>query len=494
MISRLGALALALVALTVACGPPPERKNEITLGVALEPPNLDPTAGAAAAIDEVVYANVFEGLTRIGPDGTVEPALARQWTISPDGLTYDFALATGVRFHDGTPFEADDVKFSLDRARAPSSTNAQKELFAAIDSVEVTGPAAVRVHLTRPDGAFLFNMAWGDAVIVAAETAATNAVKPIGTGPFRFSRWLKGSRIELLRNPDYWGAPAKLEKATFVFIADPSAAFAALMAGDVDGFPDFPAPELLAQLRKDGRFAVTTGTTEGETILALNNRRAPFSDARVRRALAYAVNRRAIIDGAMFGYGTPIGSHFAPHNPAYVDLTGLRPYAPARAKTLLAEAGVAPGTTLTLALPPPAYARRSGEIVAAELRAIGLNVRIQNIEWAQWLDQIFVNHAFDMTIVAHTEPMDIGIYGRDDYYFGYGAPAFKAIMEELNRTSDEAARRVLLGAAQRRIAEDDVNVFLFQLPKLGVWSKRVHGQWINSPIQASDLTAVWVSP
>src|SRR5690606_12489940 len=128
-------------------------------------------AGAAAAIDEVVYANVFEGLTRFDSSGAVQPALAESWDISEDGLTYTFHLHDGVTFHDGSAMDAEDVKFSLDRARAEDSTNAQKALFAGIASVEVTDPQTVVVTLDQPNGSFLFNMAWGDAVIVAPETA-----------------------------------------------------------------------------------------------------------------------------------------------------------------------------------------------------------------------------------------------------------------------------------------------------------------------------------
>lgn len=135
--------------------------NSIKIGMVLEPPNLDPTAGAAAAIDEVVYANVFEGLTRFGPDGSVQPALARSWEISDDGLTYRFTLAPNVQFHDGSDMNADDVVFSLDRARAEGTTNAQAALFAGIASVVAESPDTVVVTLNAPDGAFLFKMAWG---------------------------------------------------------------------------------------------------------------------------------------------------------------------------------------------------------------------------------------------------------------------------------------------------------------------------------------------
>ncbi|MEZ5795590.1 ABC transporter substrate-binding protein [Albidovulum sp.] len=467
-------------------------QDTITIGMVLEPPNLDPTAGAAAATDEVVYANIFEGLTRFGPDGSVRPALAESWDVADDGKVYTFHLHTGVTFHDGTTFDAEDVKFSLDRARAEDSANAQKALFAGIDTVEVVDPATVKVTLKDPDGHFPFNMAWGDAVIVAPESIADEATHPVGTGPFKFDDWVQGDHIDISRYDGYWGTPVALSKATFRIISDPTAAFAAMMAGDVDAFPNFPAPETLDQFKADPRFKVIVGSTEGETILAMNNRKPPLDNVKVREAIAHAINRQEIIDGAMFGYGTPIGTHFAPHNPDYEDLTALSAYDPEKSKALLAEAGVS-DLKLRLALPPPTYARRGGEIIAAQLAAVGIQTEISNLEWAQWLEQVFKGHDFDLTIVSHTEPMDINIYARPDYYFGYGKPEFVALMDKLTKTSDPAGRSALLKEAQEMIARDYVNAYLFQLAKTGVANAKIEGLWENSPTQANDLTAVhWV--
>ena len=410
-------------------------QTSITVGMQLEPPNLDPTGGAAAAIDEVVYANVFEGLTRYQADGSVVPALAREWKISDDGLVYTFTLHDGVTFHDGSSMDADDVKFSLDRARAEDSTNAQKRLFTGISKVEAVDPLTVRITLSNPDGGFITSLAWGDAVIVAPETIDTAKTAPVGTGPFTFSRWVQGDRVELTRNPDYWGAPVALERATFKFISDPTAAFAAMMAGDIDAFPGYPAPETLPQFEADPRFRVIVGSTEGETILSTNNKSDKLSDVRVRKALAHAIDRQAIIDGAMFGYGTPIGTHFAPHHPDYVDLTSQSAYDPQKSRDLLKEAGVE-GLTLSLKLPPPSYARRGGEIIAAQLREVGIETEIANLEWAQWLEQVFRGKDFDLTIVSHTEPMDIGIYANPDYYFQYDSAEFQATIAELKLASD----------------------------------------------------------
>ncbi|SDU00416.1 ABC transporter substrate-binding protein [Stappia sp. ES.058] len=484
--------ASLMIGAATAFGPAPAQaaRTDLVLGVRLEPPHLDPTAGAAAAIDEVTYANIFEGLTRIDRNGAVQPWLARSWEISEDGLAYTFSLQEGVTFHDGTAFDAEDVKFSLDRARAEDSTNAQKPLFAGIESIEVVDPATVRITLAKPNGGFLFNLGWGDAAMVAPESAETNKTKPVGTGPFRFSNWAQGDNVEIVRNDAYWGDPVALEKATFKIIADPGAALASLLAGDVDAFPIFLAPENLPMLEVDPRFTVAVGTTEGETILAMNNKAGPLADVRVRRAISHAIDRQAIIDGAMFGIGTPIGTHFAPHHPAYVDLTDTYPLDLDKAKALLAEAGYPDGFTATIKLPPPVYARRGGELIASDLKKIGVELEIVPLEWAQWLSEVFKGKDFDFTIVSHTEPMDIGIYGRKDYYFQYDSPRFDETMAKLEIASDTNERYALMGEAQRIITEDAVNAYLFQLAKAGVWASGLKGLWVNAPIQANDLTGV----
>jgi ABC-type transport system substrate-binding protein/ABC-type dipeptide/oligopeptide/nickel transport system permease component len=484
-VRRLGALIALLVALAWAA--PTLAHGGLVLGAQLEPPNLDPTSGAAAAIKDVTFPTIYEGLVKLGPGGAVAPLLATRWTVSADGLTYRFQLRRGVRFHDGAPFDASVVRFSLDRARAATSTNSQRSRFALIDRVEAVDPYTVDVRLKRRYSSLLQVLGWGDAVMVSPATAATNAVHPVGTGPFRFAGWRRGDSVALVRNPDYWGRPARLGQVSFKFIADPSAALAALDAGDVDGFAAFPAPEAVKQLQADPRFTVRIGPSEAETLVALNHRRGPLSDLRVRRALAMAIDRRTIIRQAMFGYGQPIGSHYPPQDPGYVDLTGLYPYDPAAARALLAQAGYPHGFALTLKLPPPAYARRAGEIVAAELAAVGIRVKIEDVEWAQWLQQVFGQHDFDMTIVAHVEPMDYDIYARDDYYFGYSSARMKQLLAALDDTLDEGRRAAILGDIQRTIAGDAVNVFLFEYPAIGVWDARVKDIWAPTPVGDLDL-------
>ncbi len=485
----LSALLLASLAIT---SPAQGRKDSVVLGMVLEPsPGLDPTAASAAAIGEVVHLNVLEGLTKIGMDGKVSALLAESWSVDPDGKLYTFKLKKGVKFHDGEAFDASDVKFSFERARAEGSTNkAKKAVFDNISRIDTPDPHTVILVLNNADGNFLFRMGENTAVILDPKSAATTATKPVGTGPFKLEDWKKGSSITLVKNADYRGAAAvKMKKVTFRFINDPAAQVAALLAGDIDGMPRFGAPQNLKQFQSDKRFTVEIGGTEGKTIVSINNKKKPFDDVRVRRAIAAAIDRKAIIDGAMEGYGAPIGSHLVPSDAGYVDLTAVNPYNPEKAKALLKEAGVATPLNVTLTLPPPQYARKGGEIVAAQLAKVGIVAKIENVEWAQWLSGAFKGN-YDLTIISHVEPLDFDRYADPAYYWGYESKAYKELLAKYNTSTDAKTRLKLIGDIQKLLATDAVNAYLFQLPQFAVARKPLKGLWSSSPIFANDLAAL----
>lgn len=242
-------------------------------------------------------------------------------------------------------------------------------------------------------------MGQGDSAIVGEETAETNNTDPVGTGPFRFDGWTRGDRLTLVRNEDHRDADeVALDSVTFRFISDAAAATAAMMSGALDAFPVFPAPELLPQFEADPRFRVTVGSTEGEVILAMNNAKPPFDDVGVRRAVSTAIDRDEIIDGAMYGQATPIGSFYPPHGSSHVDLTDTYPHHADRAKTMFEEAGVA-GATMTLRAPPFPYAMRSAEIIQAQLADAGIDAKVENVEWGFWIDEVYKKKNYDMTIM-----------------------------------------------------------------------------------------------
>ena len=468
------------------------RKDTVVLGMILEPTSLDPTTGAAAAIGEIVHYNILEGLTKIGMDGAVSPLLAESWTLAPDGKTCTFALKKGVKFSDGAAFDASTVKFSFDRARAPTSTNkAKKALFNNISSVVVHDAHSLSLVLDKADAALFFRLGENTAVILHPDTAAQAASKPVGTGPFKFDSWAKGSAVTLSKSEAYRdAAKVRLKKVTFRFINDSAAQVAALLAGDIDGMPRFDSLQSLAQFRGDKRFVVEVGNTAGKGILSINNKKPPFNDVRVRRALAHAIDRQAFIDGAREGLGKPIGSHFAPTDAGYLDLTKVTPYDPEKAKALLKEAGVSTPLAVTLTLPPPPYARKGGEIVAAQLAKVGIEAKIENVEWAQWLAGPFKGN-FDLTIINHVEPLDYATaYADPNYYFGYDSAKFRSLVSALAATSDAREKARLWQAIQRQLAEDAVNVFIWNPAQVAVFRKGLKGLWNSSPIFANDMAAV----
>ena len=472
------------------------RKDAVVLGMVLEPTSLDPTAAAAAAIGEIVHYNVLEGLTKISMAGAVTPLLADAWFHTPDGKTYTFTLKKGIKFSDGAPFDANAVKFSFDRARAAGSTNkAKKAVFDNISSVVVADAHTVILVLNSADAMLPFRLGENTAVILHPNSVATAATKPVGTGPFVLATWNKGSSVTLSKWDGYRdAAKVKLKKVTFRFINDPAAQVAALLAGDIDGMPRFAALQSIKQFQGDKRFVVELGSTSGKGIVAINNRKAPLNDVRVRRAIGHAIDRKAFIDGAQEGLGKPIGSHFAPTDLGYMDLTKQSAYDPEKAKALLKEAGITSPLNLTLTLPPPQYARKGGEIIAAQLAKVGINAKIENVEWAQWLAGPFKGN-FDLTIINHVEPLDYATaYADPNYYYGYDSAKFRGLVATLAATSDQKEKARLWRDIQRQLADDAVNAYVWNPAQVAVFRKGLRGLWNSSPIFANDMATVSWAP
>ncbi|HSW16774.1 MAG TPA: ABC transporter substrate-binding protein [Ramlibacter sp.] len=484
--AALGSLPLALPNAAFAQA----NKSAMVLGMTLEPPGLDPTANAAAAIGEIVLYNVFETLTKINPDGKVTPLLAESWEISPDLRTYTFKLRKGVKFQNGEPFNAQAVKFSFDRAAGEKSTNKDKRTFASL-STQVADEHTVVLINKEIDPDLPFLLGQPTAVIYEPKSADSNATQPVGTGPYKLQSWVKGSSLVLTAWDGYRNASAiKLKRVTFRFISDAAAQATALLAGDVDAFPRF-ATRAVPQFKANPQFQVILGGSRAKTIVAINNKRKPLDDVRVRRAILAAIDRKAVIDGAADGFGVPIGSHYVPGAPGYVDTTGINPYDPEKAKKLLAEAGVKTPLELTMTLPPPPYARQGGEVIAAQLAKVGINVKLQNVEWAQWLSNTYGGpHNYDLSIVSHVEPFDLGNYAKPDYYWEYQSKEFSALYDKIKNTGNEAERNKLLGDAQKVLAQDAANGFLFQPQFPTVAKKGVKGLWTAMPIFANDLSAM----
>ncbi|WP_316190770.1 ABC transporter substrate-binding protein [Bradyrhizobium sp. SZCCHNS2096] len=488
-------LSTAIIAAALAAASLPalaqSKKDSVIMGMTLEPTGLDPTSAAAAAIAEVTLYNIYETLTKINEDSSVSPLLAESWKASPDLKSYTFKLRKGVKFQNGEPFDSAAVKFSFDRAAAPASTNKDKALFQGFESVTAADADTVVIALKNAEPNLPFLLGQATAAIVEPKSVATDATQPVGTGPYTLGTWAKGSSITLNKWPDYRNAGAiKLSKVTIRFISDPAAQVASLLSGDVDAFPRVSAGRSLAQFKADPRFSVLIGGSKAKTIVTINNKKKPLDDVRVRRAILAAIDRKAMIEGAADGLGTPIGSFYVPGSLGYVDTTGINPYDPEKAKKLLAEAGIKTPLELSLRLPPPPYARQGGEVFAAELAKVGIVAKIENLEWAAWLAQVFNGpHDFDLTIVSHVEPFDLVKFTESNYYFGYHSDAFDKLYQSIVATADEAERATLLGDAQRMLATDAAAGFLYQPQFITIANKKLKGLWKDVPQFENDFSS-----
>ena len=491
-------IASAALIAAVLCGLLPSapataqpRKDSAVLAMTLEPPGLDPTAGAASAIAEITLYNIYETLTKINSDGRTSPLLAQSWSVSDDLRDWTFKLRRGVTFHNGEAFDAAAVKFSFERAADKASTNKDKATFANIERIDTPDAATVVLHLKDGDPDLLFKLGQATAIIVEPKSVATNATKPIGTGPYRLDSWAKGASVTLTRWDSHRDARnVKLRRVQMRFISDPAAQVAALMAGDVDVFPRVSAARSLKAFQSDKKYQVLIGGSRAKTVLVMNNKRKPLDDVRVRSAIASAIDRKAVIEGAADGFGVPIGSYLVPGTPGYVDLTAVNDHDLARARALLHQAGVALPLELTMKLPPTPYARQGGEVVAAQLAKVGIVAKIENVEWAQWLSGVYRQKAYDLSIISHVEPLDFGNFARPDYYWGYESPEFNALWARVKATIKTDERNKLMAQAQELVARDAVMAYLYQPTWITVANARLKGLWKDMPLFVNDLAAL----
>jgi peptide/nickel transport system substrate-binding protein len=458
-----------------------------------EPPGLDLTATPASATAGVVFYNVQEALVKMDRHGKLVPWLAERWHTT-DNRNYTFFLKKGVRFHNGRELRAADVKYVFDRAMNPETKHPYPRDYDAIGEIIVRDDYTVTFALKSINANFLHNVARQGSVIYPREAVETMKSHPIGTGPFRFEEWVRGDRIVLARNPDYHvkGLP-RLDRVTYRFISDPNAVLAALKAGDVDASLFGLGPEHVQEIQKDSRFQVIAGDTTNDVILAMNNARKPYTDVRVRRAITHGINKQDVLNGAMFGMGKVLGSNVDPLHPYYVDMAGAVPYDPARARKLLAEAGYPNGfDTVVKVAPQYYYTVRSGEVIAENLKKIGVNVRIEQIEWGQWISRVYREADYDLTIIGHAEAWDIKNYANPKYYFRYDSPRFQELFARSEVTLDDKARRELFVQMQKLMAEDTPVVWLFMHPRLAVTKKGLQGIWKDQPAGAAvvDLSEV----
>jgi peptide/nickel transport system substrate-binding protein len=493
---HLGKLLLVALTLLPLAAPATTIAQNLVVQVATEPPGLDLTATPASATAAVVFYNVQESLVKVDRQGKLVPWLAERWNTS-DNKNYTFFLKRGVRFHNGRELKAADVKFVIDRAMNPETKHPAVANYAAISDIIVKDDYTITITLKNTTANFLLTMARQGSVIYPREAVETLKSESIGTGPYKVAEWVRGDRIVLVKNPDYHvkGLP-KLDRVTYRFIPDPNAALAALKAGDVDATMSGLGPEHIPDLQKDARFQVIIGETTNDVIMSMNNSKKPFNDVRVRRAVTYGINKPEVVKGAMFGLGRVIGTNVDPLNPYFVDMSGAMPYDPGKAKKLLAESGYPNGFEAVLKVAPQYYYTvRTGEVLVDQLQKVGVKIKIEQIEWGQWLSRVWKDADYDLTIIGHAEAWDISNYANPKYYFRYDNADFQKLFQQSETTVDDKARRELYVKMQKKLVEDAPVVWLYIHPRLAVTKKGLQGLWKDLPAGAgvNDLSEVaWV--
>jgi peptide/nickel transport system substrate-binding protein len=405
----------AVVALTLTSCASAQRVDlgdsagNLIAAIAGEPDQLDPQKTSSYFSFEVLE-NVFD--TLVEPDENLEmrPALAESWTVSPDQLTWTFRLRDGVTWHDGSPFTADDVVYSYRRIIDEKLSNVDK--FSAVTDVTAPDPSTVVVRVKEPTPNLLTNLGGFKGMAIVSRRNVESgeiATRPMGTGPFSFASQRSGDSITLAANPNYWGGAPKIPGVTYRFISEPSTALSALQAGEVDWTDSIPA-QRVEQLRNDDSIHLAVTPSNDYWYFALNQAREPWNDVRVRRAIAYAIDRDAIVQAT--SYGTAVANQLAipEGNPWYVRYDQYR-YDLDEAKRLLDESGVRPTTLDMLVTSEYPETVTAAQVVADNLAPLGISVNIRTVDMATWLDEQNTGN-FDMLMMGW-----LGNIDPDDFYY-----------------------------------------------------------------------------
>ncbi|MEX0760214.1 MAG: ABC transporter substrate-binding protein [Tistlia sp.] len=498
-----GALAGAFFAAALA-GVPAQAQTPpgvLIVGQIAEPKSLDPQA-VTAVNDFRILMNLYDGLVRY-KDGTleVEPALAESWTISEDGTTYTFALREDVTFHDGTPFDAEAVKFAFERMLDESHPQHDTGpfplafFFSAVESVTAEDSHSVVFQLKEPYAPFLSNLAYPTGLIPSPSAIEAEGKdfgrNPVGTGAFRFEEWDSNTKVVATRNADYWDGPPALEAVVFRPITDANTRVAEMLSGGIDVMVEVP-PDNVATFTDDGGFALHEQAGPHLWFLILNVKEGPFADKRVRQAANYAIDKRALVENVLQGTAEIAAGPTPPaFSWAYNEALEPYPHDPDKARALLAEAG-AEGAELTMYVTQGGSGMLDpvpmGSAIQADLAEVGLEVEIESYEWNTFLGKVNpgLEGKADMAQMAWmTNDPDTLPYlalrsdampdqgGFNSGY--YSNPEVDALLEQARRSTEQSERAALYKQMQEIVREDAPWVFVANWKQNAVTSERVEG-------------------
>src|SRR5262245_34172693 len=450
MILRLVLVAVLALLLPLQAGAQtPKKGGTLVVGMSQDLPGLDPHP-STSTITYQVLSLVYQGLVDFDRDLKIKPVLAESWKVSADGRQWTFALRKGVKFHNGRPLTASDVKFSLERILDPKTAARGRGSLSIIESVQAVDAQTVRVHLTRPSGAFLSRLAGTYQAILPPEAVQGPAFKAIGTGPFSLAEWKTNERVELKRFDGYWepGVPY-LDAITLKPVPDGTVRLTALKTGDA-GFVQLIPLESLAELQAAPSKDYVVRTVKGGggfSAILLNSKKPPFNDVRVRRAIAMAVDKKEVALGVWRSFGQPINEWMPPGTPFFFGAPD-RKVDVEQAKKLLAEAGLARGAKLTHTVGQTANLVPAAQVLQAQLTRIGLELQLEVLDWPAYIKR---QRALDFTstntnFFPKVDPDDAYYRyfhskgGANELSGGYANPEADKLLETGEATVDAAKR------------------------------------------------------
>ena len=380
---------------------PDGKKDNLNFAILAETKELDPQK-SSDTLTYILLLQVFDTLIKQQPDGTLVPALAEKWTISPDGKEVIFTIRKGVKFHNGDVLTTKDVAFSLNRAIKSAYTS---KFTSVMESAEAVDDTSVKLKLKHAYGPILFCVANPSLAIVsqkAVEAAGDSfGKKPIGTGPYKFVNWVSGEKIDFTRFDDYFRGPAKIKNVTFKFVTDATTAAIALEKGEIDVLHNPSKSDRKAQMANQNLQYHEIESAYYYHI-SMNNKNGPFSDKRVRQAVSYAIDRQNVVLGGLDGIGAPDEAPMPPSAFGYPKDFKNNPYDPEKAKKLLAEAGYPNGLTVKFKINQAAMYSKPAEVIQEQLRKVGINAELELMERATYLEEVTKKFNYDISLYVIT--------------------------------------------------------------------------------------------
>jgi len=463
----------------------------VDVRLVLEPTSLDIATTAGAALDQVLLDNVYQGLLTRDENNRIEPSLATKYEESSDGLTYTFHLAENATFHDGGKVTAADAVWSLQQVTAKGSKNPDAAALASVKSVSASDDHTVVVKLKHRDTGFTWGLTGRAGVVFEKGTDFSSlAGKENGTGPFKLSGWKRGSSLTFVRDDDYWGKKAKVAKVVLHYIKDDNAANNAQRTGQTD-IETAADANLLQPFSDKSAYTVLRGDTTDKFTLALNNASGPTKDVRVRRAIRRAIDNAGLIK-TLGGAAQQVGGPVPATDPGHEDLTSVDAYDPAGAKKLLKEAGYGDGLKLTVQI-PNIYPAAIGDYLASELKQVGIQLTVRQVEFQTWLDTVYTKHDYQLSLVDHAEARDLSNFADPDYYFGYDNADVQKWYGQAQTAAGDSQRDALLKKAARQVSEDAAADWLFVNQTLTVVRSGVTGVPRNFTSNRYDLADLAVA-